>query len=189
MFQILLLYTQEDSDDDESQDESDDRESDYPDVEEISERNNDKDDDDNDDDNDKSKYDDDDDDDDDEKVGHGHRHEKRKIHQHSQEEEKDDDEHDDEDAVSKHDVPRIHGASIPNDKDNDDDKNATHKDNDYSDSKKKDMASVAKFNDKWFHGGMVSGMGSEISFVSKHGPAKFYWVKPGTKGSKKSSQL
>ncbi|CAH3120488.1 unnamed protein product [Porites lobata] len=36
---------------------------------------------------------------------------------------------------------------------------------------------------------MINGMASEISFVSKHGPAKFYWIKPGNKGSKNKTQL
>lgn len=119
-------------------------------------------------------YDDDDSDNegDDEKISHGHRRKKHKLHKSSHEDEEDD--VDDEDAVSKQDVPRLMKSRSHDKKDKKTDENrAVH---------------LKEFNQS-FHKGMINGMASEISFVSKHGPAKFYWMKPGNKGSKNKTEL
>lgn len=62
-------------------------------------------------------------------------------------------------------------------------------DNDAANSKKKTETPVVHLNDDSLHRGLVSGMGSEISFVSKHGPAKFFWLKGDGKGSKNNTEM
>ncbi|KAL9981504.1 hypothetical protein ACROYT_G010211 [Oculina patagonica] len=122
------------------------------------------------DDNDDDDNDDNDDDVDEKKTN---RHKKRKSHKKSED---DNDDDDDTKGTSDND----------DDDDNDDDAND---DRDSSNSRKKNITPVVNLNDEALHNGMVSGMGSEISFVSKHGPAKFYWVKGGGKGSKNNTEM
>lgn len=62
-------------------------------------------------------------------------------------------------------------------------------DDDAANSKKKTETPVVHLNDESLHHGLVSGMGSEISFVSKHGPAKFFWLKGDGKGSKNNTEM
>ena len=73
--------------------------------------------------------------------------------------------------------------------DDDDDDDDVNDDGDASNSRKKNVTPVVDLNDESLHSGMVSGMGSEISFVPKHGPAKFYWLKGGGKGSKNKTEM
>ena len=107
-----------------------------------------------------------DNDEDDEKDAN--RHKKRKSQKKSEDEDSDDD--DDEET----------GTSDASDDDND---------QDFSNARKKNITPVVNLKDESLHDGMVSGMGSEISFVSKHGPAKFYWLKGGDKGSKNNTEM
>ena len=73
--------------------------------------------------------------------------------------------------------------------DDDDDDDEASDDRDTSNSRKKNVTPEVDLNDESLHSDMVSGMGSEISFVSKHGPAKFYWLKGGGKGSKNKTEM
>ena len=185
----FIAVSQEDDEDDQSDDEDEDDDKDSDDL-------------DSNDDDDDGDDDADDDDDDDEKDVHEHRHKKRRSHKKSRHEEEDDDD-DDDNAVSKHKVPRKNEA-VNNDntirKHEVQRKNGTslkHKgvEDEYNrahhlgESEKKDVAPMANVNDESFDNGVISGTGSEISFVSKHGPAKFYWMKHGNSGSEKSMQM
>ena len=118
--------------------------------------------------------DDDDDDENDDKGDDGdgtnkNRHKRRKSRKKSKDEYSDDDDDDSKGTES--------------DDDNDDN------DRDFSNTRKKNTTPVVNLKDESLHDGMVSGMGSEISFVSKHGPAKFYWLKGGGKGSANHTEM
>ena len=105
------------------------------------------------------------DDDDDDGENENHKHRKRKLRKkiHVEDDEEEDD-------------------TIKKKKTVDNDDNAAN-------FEKKTETPVVHLNDKSLHHGLVSGMGSEISFVSKHGPAKFFWLKGDGKGSKNNTEM
>ena len=127
-----------------------------------------------------SKKDDENDDDDDETDEYMKR--KRKKHR------KDDDDLESDIEEEYDDKPHRHRKKLTNDED-DEDVDDNVDDRDDSESKKKDITPFVNLNVTSSRDRMVSGMGSEISFVSKNGPAKFYWLRRGDKGSKNSTQM
>ena len=104
---------------------------------------------------------------------------------------------DDDNTIRRHEVHRKKentASYYGNDDDSEDEHDLAHhssdsKKKDLTDSNQEDLTPVVNLNDGSFHDGVVSGMGSEISFVSKHGPAKFYWLKRSNRGSKDRTQM
>ena len=76
-----------------------------------------------------------------------------------------------------------YGADDDDDSKSDDDNDDN--DRDSSNTRKKNITPVVNLKDE----SLDDGMGSEISFVSKHGPAKFYWLKGGGKGSTNHTEM
>ena len=89
-------------------------------------------------------------------------------------------------TIRKHEVHRKNGTSLEY-KGVEDEYNRAHHLGESGE--KKDVASMANLNNELFDNGVITGTGSEISFVSKHGPAKLYWLKHGTSGSENSMQM